>query len=257
MPDLDAAMTFLGELAKEFDNSWLRKGMYMESQEALCEKKLQLLDWCESRWKFVVEVGGRYHSRVFAVEMAYQQRAADKTIKDDNVEGRLVQIHNMRLLYSIICAVDIYGEINRLNVKYQGQEPLICEVVEDVQKLCLILDMYRDGDIDKCGSQEKLFWKQLCLINTTENPPPADIRSSRSGVIFNLEHGHQWVYKKLQTESEGDSLNQNIGYYFITKPSSLLPRDDIEILVDADVIYATDEIKSAFKNNNKNYFRCN
>lgn len=61
---LDQAVEFLGDLARDMHNSWLRKEMYLEAQEMLCEKKLQLLDWVASRWKFVVKVGARYLSRV-------------------------------------------------------------------------------------------------------------------------------------------------------------------------------------------------
>lgn len=122
----------------------------------------------------------------FAVEMSYQTRAVDASIKDDKVEGRLSKMHDMELLYMVVCVVDIYKEVVKLNTKYNRTEPLLCEVVCDVQNLLLVLSMYQDTnatDHEKCGKEEKLFWRRLKLVDKCEMPPSAEIRTSRSAIF--------------------------------------------------------------------------
>ena len=67
--------------------------------------------------------------------------------------------------YAIVVVV-VYGQINKMNMKYQGTEPLICEVIEDVEKLCLILELYSDPDLDKSGNEENLFLEPAVSDNS-------------------------------------------------------------------------------------------
>ena len=127
---------------------------HIKNTKSLNVKYLEYLTFPDTRWTYLAQVSKR-HIQVLPVLVATYE---DLAFEDPTIIGRLRQLRDVKLLYTIIVISDIFTEMAaQIILKHQSPDSVICELKQDVQNTIAFFGALKST----YGTAEKKFWSDL------------------------------------------------------------------------------------------------
>ena len=114
----------------------------------------------DTRWTYLAQVSKRHIKVLPVLDATYEKLSSD----DPTSMGRLRQLRDFKLLYTITIIADVFTEMQvQIILKHRSPDSVICELKQDVQNITAFFETHKSIS----GTAENIFWNDL-KINIME-----------------------------------------------------------------------------------------
>ena len=115
---------------------------------------MEYITFPDTRWTYLAQVSKRHIKVLPVLDATYEDLASE----DPTIMGRLRQLRDVKLLYTITVISDIFTEMAvQIILKHQSSNSVICELKQDVQNTIAFFEAQKSA----YGIAEKKFWSDL------------------------------------------------------------------------------------------------